>query len=119
MWHYHPFSQRNMTAEKTVGAGVGGDREVGVWGVWIKFEKGVCGEGNIGGAGLHKITGLAPSANYIKRLIIKLHPPPPHFWLPPQFLVKIFHPPITAIFGKFHPAPIMKGGGYDISTLKY
>ena len=29
MWHDPPFSQRNMTAEKTVEAGVGGDS----WGV--------------------------------------------------------------------------------------
>ena len=43
MWHDPPFSQRNMTAEKTV------EVTVGVWGVWIKFEKGVCGVGNIGG----------------------------------------------------------------------
>ena len=32
MWRDHPFSHRNMTTEKTVGAGVGGDREVGVGG---------------------------------------------------------------------------------------
>ena len=31
----------NMTTEKTVGAGAGGDREVGVGGMWKKFEKGV------------------------------------------------------------------------------
>ena len=35
MWHDQPFSQRNMTTDKTVGAGVGGDREVGM---------GVCGQ---------------------------------------------------------------------------
>ena len=29
MWHDYPFSQRNMTTEKTVGVGVGGSREVG------------------------------------------------------------------------------------------
>ena len=33
MWRDHPFSQRNMAIEKTVGAGVGGDRDVGVGGV--------------------------------------------------------------------------------------
>ena len=43
MWCDHPFSQRNMTTEKTVGAGAGGDREVGVGGMWKKFEKGVWG----------------------------------------------------------------------------
>ena len=29
MWHDHPLSQRNRTTERTVGVGVGGDREVG------------------------------------------------------------------------------------------
>ena len=43
MWRDHPFSHRNMTTEKTVGAGVGGDREVGMGGVWTKSEKGVWG----------------------------------------------------------------------------
>ena len=32
MWRDNPFSHRNMTTEKTVEAGVGGDREVGVGG---------------------------------------------------------------------------------------
>ena len=33
MWCDHPFSQRNKTAERTVGLGVGGDRQVeGGWG---------------------------------------------------------------------------------------
>ena len=108
MWHYHPFSQRNMTAEKTVGAGVGGDRELGVWGVWIKFEKGVCGEGNIGGAGLHKITGLAPSANYIKRLITKLHPPPP-FLASSPISGKNFPSPHYSHFWKISSCPHYEG----------
>ena len=43
MWCDHPFSQRNMTTEKTVGAGAGGDREVRAGGMWKKFEKGVWG----------------------------------------------------------------------------
>ena len=30
MWRDHPFSQRNRTTERTVGVGVGSDREV--WG---------------------------------------------------------------------------------------
>ena len=60
----HPLSQRNMTTEKTMGTGAGGGREVGgVGGVWTKLKK----EGGRGG-GLHKITGLAPSAYYVKRL---------------------------------------------------
>ena len=29
MWWDHPFSQRNKTTERTVGVGVGGDREGG------------------------------------------------------------------------------------------
>ena len=69
MWHDYPFTQRNMKTEKTVGAAVGSDREVGLVGVWTKFEKGVW-VGNIGGGGgvLHKIIRLVPSANYVKRL---------------------------------------------------
>ena len=50
MWHDYPFTQRNMKTEKTVGAAVGSDREVGLGGVWTKFEKGVW-VGNIGGGG--------------------------------------------------------------------
>ena len=44
----HPFSQRSRITEKTVGVGVGGDREVG-WGrgVGQKLKKGE-GVGNIG-----------------------------------------------------------------------
>ena len=51
MWHDHPFSQRNMATEKTMGAGVAGDREVGLGVVWTKFGKGVWGVGNLGGGG--------------------------------------------------------------------
>ena len=29
MWHDHPFSQRNMTTERAVVVGFGGDKEVG------------------------------------------------------------------------------------------
>ena len=29
MWYNHPFSQRSKTTERTVGAGVGSDREGG------------------------------------------------------------------------------------------
>ena len=63
----HPLSQRNMTTEKTMGTGAGGGREVGgvgggvEGGVWTKLKK-------EWGGGLHKITGLAPSAYYVKRL---------------------------------------------------
>ena len=48
MWHDQPFSQRNMTTDKTVGAGVGGDREVGVGGCVDKILKRGVGVGNIG-----------------------------------------------------------------------
>ena len=51
MWHDHPFSQRNVTTEKSVGAGVGCDREVGLGVIWTKFEKRVWGVGNIYGGG--------------------------------------------------------------------
>ena len=43
----HPFSQRSRITEKTVGVGVGGDREVGWGGVGQKLKKGE-GVGNIG-----------------------------------------------------------------------
>ena len=57
----HPFSQRSRITEKTVGVGVGGDREVG-WGGggWGKIGK--RGVGNIGGSSCNN------SANYVKRL---------------------------------------------------
>ena len=29
MWRDHPFIQRNRTIERTLGVGVGGDRELG------------------------------------------------------------------------------------------
>ena len=46
MWCHHPFSQRNRIAERTVGVGIGGDRELGDGGGAAKcFTKGV---GNIG-----------------------------------------------------------------------
>ena len=45
VWYDHPFSQRSMTTERTVGVGDGCDREVEGWGGglggwWTKFEKG-------------------------------------------------------------------------------
>ena len=51
MWRYHPFSQRNRTIERTMGVGVGGDREVEEIGegVWTKFQK-KRRTGNIGGS---------------------------------------------------------------------
>ena len=36
MWGNHPFSQRNKTAEKAVGVGVGAIRDRGGWG-WDKI----------------------------------------------------------------------------------
>ena len=48
MWGDHPFSQRNMTTERTMGVGVGGDREVrggGGRGVAQNLKKGI-GIGN-------------------------------------------------------------------------
>ena len=68
MWRNHPFSHRNRTMERTVGVGVGGDREVG-WG-----NGGVCGKNLKKGGGRQyrgifmKYGGWHPSANYIKRL---------------------------------------------------
>ena len=51
MWHDHLFSQRNMTAEKTVRweLEVTGKWGWGGGGEWTDFEKGVCRLGNIGG----------------------------------------------------------------------
>ena len=40
MWCDHPLSQRNMTTERAVGMGVGGDRKVEAEGGWTKFGKG-------------------------------------------------------------------------------
>ena len=41
MWCHHPFSQRNRIAERTVGVGIGGDRELGDGGGGCKmFYKG-------------------------------------------------------------------------------
>ena len=48
MWRDHPFGQRNMTTERTMGVGVGGDREVrggGGRGVAQNLKKGI-GIGN-------------------------------------------------------------------------
>ena len=39
MWPNHPFSHRNRTMERTVGVGVGGDREWGGGGVCRKKLK--------------------------------------------------------------------------------
>ena len=66
MWRDHPYCQIDMTIEKTLWMGVGVEWKVGMGGVWTKFEKGVQGQA-IQGGGLHKITGLALSANYVKR----------------------------------------------------
>ena len=53
MWHNHLFSQRNKTAERAVGLGVGGDREGrGLDKLWKRRA------GNEGGGGLHKVRGL-------------------------------------------------------------
>ena len=60
MWHDHPISQRNRTTERTVGVGVGSDRDIGDGGgAWRKFEKG----GGVGNKG-----GLVPSTNYQRLL---------------------------------------------------
>ena len=52
MWPDHLFSQRNKTAERAVGLGVGGDRE-GREG-WTNFEE----VGQAMKGGLHKVGGL-------------------------------------------------------------
>ena len=40
MWCDHPFSQRNRTAERTVGVEVGGDRKVGERGLDKIWKRG-------------------------------------------------------------------------------
>ena len=72
MWCDHPFSHRSRTTERTVGLGVGSDREVRGWGVGKFLKKRV---GNIG--------GLAPLCQLCNYVIS--HPPIPGF---PPFLVK-------------------------------
>ena len=62
------------------------------------------------------MAGLEPSVNYVKRL---QKFPSPHYKTtpPPPFLVKISHPPITAVFGKFH-SPLYEGeGGEGVRTM--
>ena len=127
MWCDHPFSQRNRTAEKTVGVVVGGDREVVcvcmcVGMGWTKFEK--WGRQYKGGQVFIKQEDQHPSFNYVKRLskfpILPLQNQPPHSWLPP---ISISHhpliPPITTIFEKSHPPSFMKGEGGGGGGLDY
>ena len=65
MWHDYPFSQRNMTTEKTVGVGVGGSREVG------KKKGGRQKKGR----DFHKIRGFAPLCHLLKETLKMPHPP--------------------------------------------
>ena len=62
---------------------------------------------------LRKIGGLAPLWQLCKETSKISHPHyktnPPFLAFPP-FLVNIFHPPITAIFEKFHPPSVMTDG---------
>ena len=58
MWHGHLFSQKNMSKERPVGVGVGGDREVEVGGGI--GDKTLRMQGDIGNTGgLHKIMGVS------------------------------------------------------------
>ena len=79
-WHNHPFFQRNWTTERTVGVGVGDDRE---WGGLDKIWK----RGWAISGGLHKIGGLIHVYRLCKGTFKISHPPiikpTPHSWLPP------------------------------------
>ena len=78
MWHDHPISQRNRTTERTVGVGVGSDRDIGDGGgLGENLKKGGRGVGNKG--------GLVPLCQLSETFKIS-HPPitklTPHSWLP-------------------------------------
>ena len=79
MWRDHPLSQRNRPTERTVGVGVGGDREVKEGG-WTKLEKWKVD--NMGG--LHKIGGFAPLCQLCKENFKIPHPP--YYKTNPPFL---------------------------------
>ena len=81
----HPFSQRNRKTERTVGVGVGGDKEV--WGL-DKTWKG--GSGRQYRGDLHKIVGLAPLCQLRKETF-----PSPHYKTHPQH--KLFFTLVTII----------------------
>ena len=81
----HPFSQRNRKTERTVGVGVGGDKEV--WGL-DKTWKG--GSGKQYRGDLHKIVGLAPLCQLRKETF-----PSPHYKTHPQH--KLFFMLVTII----------------------
>ena len=58
MWHGHLFTQKNMSKERPVGVGVGGDREVEVGGGF--GDKTLRMQGDIDNTGgLHKIMGVS------------------------------------------------------------
>ena len=69
MWRNHPFSQRNRIMERTVGEGIGSDREVDGIGQNLKKR----GRDNIGG--LEKIGGLAPLSQLCKETLKISHHP--------------------------------------------
>ena len=91
MYHDHLFSLRNMTTERALGVGVGGDREVGRGVDKIWTGRGV---GNI--EGLHKITGLAPLSQLYKKTLKISHPP----------IIETTPPiPVLPISSKHFPSP--------------
>ena len=101
MWRDYPFSQTKMATERAVGVGGRRWQGSGVGGGVDKIWKGGVGGWQYRRGGLHKITGLASSANNEKK-DFKNFPflPNPAFL---QFYEKSPPPPITTIFGKFHP----------------
>ena len=89
MWRDHPFSQRNMTAEKNNGGGGGGgvDKIENRWGYLENNSISTLCQ-------LCKEIKNFPSPHY------KTNPPP--FLASPLFLVKIFHSSHSSHFEKFH-----------------
>ena len=74
MWHSHSFSQRNRTTEKTVVAGIAGDREV--VGVGVRVDKiWKKGGGRQYRWGLHKVGGLVPLCQLCEEPLKIFHPP--------------------------------------------
>ena len=92
MWRDYPFSQTKMATERAVGVGGRRWQGSGVGGGVDKIWKGGVGGWQYRRGGLHKITGLASSANNEKKKDFKNFPflPDPAFL---QFYEKSPPPP--------------------------
>ena len=72
MWRDYPFSQTKMATERAVGVGGRRWQGSGVGGGVDKIWKGGVGGWQYRRGGLHKITGLASSANNEKKKTLKI-----------------------------------------------